>query len=140
MTVIRVVVAIMVSMVIMTVVAVVRVAIMVGMVIMTVVCMIVVAVVVMTVMPMIVVAVASVTMVVASELNYQCFALCEQVALLVGDFLFHLRNLALNLFQCLRDAVGSHNAQGVHGRNEVVVGQPKFTIVSGVTSCPVKLL
>ena len=79
-------------------------------------------------------------MVVASELCYQCFALCEQVALLVGDFLFHLRNLALNLFQCLRDAVGSHNAQGVHGRNEVVVGQPKFTIVSGVTSCPVKLL
>ena len=107
--------------------AIVVVAIMVGMVIMIVVA-------------VIVVAVAPVTMVVASELCYQCFALCEQVALLVGDFLFHLRNLALNLFQCLRDAVGSHNAQGVHGRNEVVVGQPKFTIVSGVTSCPVKLL
>ena len=101
---------------------------------------VVVGMVIMTVVAVIVVAVASVTMVVASELCYQCFALCEQVALLVGDFLFHLRNLALNLFQCLRDAVGSHNAQGVHGRNEVVVGQPKFTIVSGVTSCPVKLL
>ena len=96
--------------------------------------------VIMTVVTMIVVAVAPVTVVVSGKLRYQCFALCEQVALLVGDFSFHFRNLALNLFQRLRDAVGSHNTQGIHGGNQVVVGQAKFTIVSGVTSRPVKLL
>ena len=122
-TVVRVVVMAVVAMII------VAVAIMVGMVIMTVVTMIVVAVTPVTVF-----------VVVSGKLRYQCFALCEQAALLVGDFSFHFRNLALNLFQRLCDAVGSHNTQGIHGGNQVVVGQAKFTIVSGVTSRPVKLL
>ena len=54
--------------------------------------------VIMTVVTVIVVALAPVTVVVTRKLRYQCFALCEQVTLLVEDFLFHFRNLALNLF------------------------------------------
>ena len=103
---------------------------------MVVVAMVVVAVV---VVAMVVVAMVVVTMI-AVEFFFQLSFRRQQAPSLVGQFTLQRSNLVFDAHQRFRHATLGHNAKWICRRDEVVIGQTKFSIRSGVTRRPIKLL
>ena len=98
---------------------------------------VVVAVVVMAVVTVIVMAVVTV---VAVEFFFQLSLRRQQATSLVGQFTLQGSNLVFDAHQRFRHAALGHNAKWIGRRDEVVIGQTKLSIRSGVTRRPIKLL
>ena len=100
----------------------------------------------MVVVAMVVVAVVVVAMVVvtvtmiAVEFFFQLSFRRQQAPSLVGQFTLQRSNLVFDAHQRFRHATLGHNAKWICRRDEVVIGQTKFSIRSGVTRRPIKLL
>ena len=100
---------------------------------------VVVAVVVMAVVVMAVVVVAVVVMA-AVEFFFQLSLRRQQATSLVGQFTLQGSNLVFDAHQRFRHPTLGHNAKWIGRRDEVVIGQTKLSIRSGVTRRPIKLL
>ena len=98
---------------------------------------VVVAVVVMAVVTVIVMAVVTV---VAVEFFFQLSLRRQQATSLVGQFTLQGSNLVFDAHQRFRHPTLGHNAKWIGRRDEVVIGQTKLSIRSGVTRRPIKLL
>ena len=85
------------------------------------------------------VTVVAVTMV-AVEFLFQLSFRRQQAPSLVGQFTLQRRNLVFDALQRFRHAALGHDAKWIGRRDEVVIGQTKLSIRSGVTRRPIKLL
>ena len=80
------------------------------------------------------------TMIVFVKPFRQFLTLIQQMSLLICDLILQLRNLNLNLFQSRLHSFFSHNAQSIQRGNQIVIRQPKLSVVSRIASRPIKLL
>ena len=78
--------------------------------------------------------------VVAVEFLFQLSFRRQQAPSLVGQFTLQRSNLVFDAHQRFRHAALGHNAKWIGRRDEVVIGQTKLSIRSGVTGRPIKLL
>ena len=91
-------------------------------------------------MVVIAVVVATVSVVVAGDAGFQARALRQEQPLFHGQVPFENSNLLLDIGHGIFHTFRGDDAQRVHGRDQVVVGLTKLTIIACVAHRPVKLL